>query len=143
MLSNNKKRELAEELYITGRMNSKEIAIHLSVSEQTLVKWKKGKKDEKSWDDRKRELNLTPFKLKELLLDEANKIASGKTSSINANQLSKIMSAVDKLDKKVSTRVIIDVCKEIDNYVSKHDPKLAVTFTEWHKKFIIHRSIAD
>ena len=143
MLSNAKKKQLAEELYISGKMNAKEIAIHLNLSEQTLVKWKKGAKNEKTWDDRKKELNLTPLRLKELLLNEANKIANGETSTINADQLSKIMSAVDKLDKKVSTRVVIDVCKEIDNYVSKHDPKLAVTFTEWHKKFIIHRSITD
>ncbi|MCX6232628.1 MAG: hypothetical protein NTZ33_13915 [Bacteroidetes bacterium] len=143
MLSNTKKKQLAEELYVTGRMNAREIAIHLGVSEQTLTKWKKGNKAEKSWDDRKKELSLTPVRLKEKLLEEAENIANGKPSLINADSLSKVMSAIDKLDKKISLRVIIDVVKEIDNYVSKHDPKLAVIFTEWHKKFIIYRSLTE
>lgn len=142
-LNNDKKREIAEDLFIRGVMNAKAIAIHLSVSEQTLTKWKKGKPGEKSWEERKRELNLTPLKLKEKLLEEANKIANGETSFINADALSKIMSAVDKLDKKISLRVVIDVIKELDNYVSKHDPKKALEFTEWHKKFIANFALSE
>lgn len=142
MLSNQKKKEIAEELYISGKMNGKELAIHLGISEQTIVNWKKGDKGQ-SWDDRKRDLNLTPLKLKELLLNEASKIANGEESKINADSLSKIMSAVDKLDKKISLRVVIDVLKELDNYVSKYDPKKALEFTEWHKKFIAHRSLTE
>jgi len=133
-LSQAKKKELAEELYISDTMNAKQIALHIDISEVTLSKWKK----EGRWEERKKELALRPLKLKELLINEATKVASGEVSNINADALSKLISAIDKLDKKVALPVIIDICKEIDNYVSKHDPQTAVIFTEWHSKFIRH-----
>lgn len=99
-ISNDKKREIAEDMYIRLGLTGREIAENLGVTEQTVSRWKKGREGEKSWDDRKTESQLTPLKIKELLLKEAEKLAKGEESNVKADQLSKIMSAIDQLDKK-------------------------------------------
>lgn len=103
-ISNDKKREIAEDMYIRLGLTGREIAENLGITEQTVSRWKKGREGEKSWDDRKTESQLTPLKIKELLLKEAEKLAKGEESNVKADQLSKIMSAIDQLDKKINVR---------------------------------------
>ena len=133
-----KLREMAEEMFISRGMTAREVASILGVSEVTISKWRKGR-DGVGWDEKKNEFQLTPLKVRELLLEEAQKIAKGESSKINADQLSKIMSAVDRLDKKLSIRIIVDVFKEFDNWMSEIDAKQAVEFTKYHKLFLQHR----
>jgi transposase len=134
-----KLRSTAEDLFISQNMSAKQIAELLDVSEQTLSKWRKGRAGEKSWDEKKTEFALTPTKIKEILLQEAYKVANGEASNINADTLSKITSAIDRLDKKVSVRMVIDVLKELDNYTAEINPVFAMEATKYHKLFIQHR----
>lgn len=138
-IGNDKKREIAEDMYIRFGMTGREIADSLSVTEQTVSRWKKGRDGEKSWDDRKTESQLTPLKIKELLLKEAEKIAKGEESTIQADKLSKIMSAIDQLDKKINVRTVMDVFKEFDLWMSEQDPATAILFTKFHKLFLQYR----
>lgn len=138
-INNDKKREIAEDMYIRLGMTGREIADSLSVTEQTVSRWKKGRDGEKSWDDRKTESQLTPLKIKELLLKEAEKIAKGEESTIQADKLSKIMSAIDQLDKKINVRTVMDVFKEFDLWMSEQDPATAILFTKFHKLFLQYR----
>ena len=138
-IGNDKKREIAEDMYIRLGMTGREIADSLSVTEQTVSRWKKGRDGEKSWDDRKTESQLTPLKIKELLLKEAEKIAKGEESTIQADKLSKIMSAIDQLDKKINVRTAMDVFKEFDLWMSEQDPGTAILFTKYHKLFLQYR----
>lgn len=138
-IGNDKKREIAEDMYIRLGMTGREIADSLSVTEQTVSRWKKGRDGEKSWDDRKTESQLTPLKIKELLLKEAEKIAKGEESTIQADKLSKIMSAIDQLDKKINVRTAMDVFKEFDLWMSEQDPSTAILFTKYHKLFLQYR----
>lgn len=138
-IGNDKKREIAEDMYIRLGMTGREIADSLSVTEQTVSRWKKGRDGEKSWDDRKTESQLTPLKIKELLLKEAEKIAKGEESTIQADKLSKIMSAIDQLDKKINVRTVMDVFKEFDLWMSEQDPATAILFTKFHKLFLQYR----
>lgn len=138
-IANDKKRELAEDMYIRLGCTGREIAERLSITEQTVSRWKKGREGERTWDDRKQESQLTPLRIKELLLGEAHKIASGEESTIRADQLSKIMAAIDQLDKKINVRSVMDVFKEFDNWMSEQDPSLAVSFTKYHKLFLLYR----
>jgi predicted transcriptional regulator len=142
-IGNDKKREIAEDMYIRLGMTGREIADSLSVTEQTVSRWKKGRDGEKSWDDRKTESQLTPLKIKELLLKEAEKIAKGEESTIQADKLSKIMSAIDQLDKKINVRTVMDVFKEFDLWMSEQDPATAILFTKFHKLFLQYRISID
>lgn len=138
-IGNDKKREIAEDMYIRLGLTGREIADSLSVTEQTVSRWKKGRDGEKSWDDRKTESQLTPLKIKERLLKEAEKIAKGEESTIQADKLSKIMSAIDQLDKKINVRTVMDVFKEFDLWMSEQDPATAILFTKFHKLFLQYR----
>ena len=51
-ITNEKKREIAEDMYIRLGLTGREIAENLSITEQTVSRWKKGRGGEKSWDDR-------------------------------------------------------------------------------------------
>lgn len=138
-ITNEKKREIAEDMYIRLGLTGREIAENLGVTEQTVSRWKKGREGEKPWDDRKREAQLTPLKIKELLLTEAEKIAKGEESSMQADKLSKIMAAIDQLDKKINVRTVMDVFREFDNWMAEQEPATAVLFTKFHKLFLQYR----
>ena len=83
------------------------------------------------------------MKIKELLLKEAEKIAKGEESTIQADKLSKIMSAIDQLDKKINVRTVMDVFKEFDLWMSEQDPATAILFTKFHKLFLQYRISID
>ena len=119
-IGNDKKREIAEDMYIRLGLTGREIA-------------------ENSWDDRKTEAQLTPLKIKELLLKEAEKLAKGEESLVKADQLSKIMAAIDQLDKKINVRTVMDVFREFDIWMSEQEPATAIQFTRWHKLFLQYR----
>lgn len=138
-ISNDKKRGIAEDMYIRLGLTGREIAENLGVTEQTVSRWKKGREGEKSWDDRRTESCLTPLKIKELLLKEAEKLARGEESTVKADQLSKIMSAIDQLDKKINVRTVMDVFREFDNWMAEQEPATAVQFTRFHKLFLQYR----
>lgn len=138
-ITNDKKREIAEDMYIRLGMNGREIAEQLNVTEQTVSRWKKGRDGEKSWDDRKTEASLTPVKIKELLLQEAYKVAKGEASTINSDQISKLMAAIDRLDKKINVRTVMDVFREFDNWMAEQEPATAILFTRFHKLFLQYR----
>lgn len=134
-ITNSKKKEIAEDLYIRAGLTAKEISNQIDISEVTLSKWKK----EGDWEKRKLEVSLSPLRIKELLLAEAHKIANGDVSKIDSDKLSKIMASIDRLDNRVSVRVIMDVFREFDNYMAEINPKMAIEFTVYHKKFLQHR----
>jgi transposase len=138
-ISNEKKRGIAEDMYIRLGLTGREIAENLGVTEQTVSRWKKGREGERSWDDRRTESSLTPLKIKETLLKEAEKLARGEESGVKADQLSKIMAAIDQLDKKINVRTVMDVFREFDNWMAEQDPAVAVGFTRYHKLFLQYR----
>lgn len=86
-----KLRATAEELFVGQGMSGREIADLLNVSEVTVSNWRKGREGEKTWDDKRKELQMSPVRIKEKLLDEAKKIADGEPSTIDADKLSKIV----------------------------------------------------
>jgi transposase len=134
----NRLREIAEDMFIRLDKSGREIAEQLDVSEQTVSSWKKGREGEQTWDERQRDFKLTPLKLKELLLDEAKKLARGEESNINADKLSKLMSVIEKLDKSVSPRVVMNVFRSFDNFIKEIEPSKIKDFREYQRAFISH-----
>lgn len=134
-LTNSKKKVNAEDLYIRAGLSGKEISEQLDISEQTIVKWKK----EGDWERRKQDLLTSPLAIKELLTKEMFAISQGSKSSIDSDALSKLSSTIERMDKKLSPRVVSDVFREFDQWMTENDPKLALEFVRYHKMFLLHR----
>ncbi len=135
-LSNKKKKELAERLFIEDGMKGKEIALELTVAEATITRWRKAG----DWDNRRAQALAAPHKIKEILLKELQNVAEGNASKINADALAKIGKVLDSISGKVSVQVVMTVFKEFDNWLSVQDPAKAVIFTEYHKRFILYKA---
>lgn len=129
---------VVEDLYINKDYSLEQLAAEFDISVQTLVRWKKGENGERSWDERKVFVQLTPTRLKELLLSEALSLSEGKEPTFKADSISKIMSAVDRLDKRVNPRTVITILKNFDKWMVDVDPALAVQFVKYHRMFIQH-----
>jgi len=133
-----RRRSLAEDMYIRLNMSGREIAEYFQVSEQTVSNWKKGRTGETTWDERKRDNQINPLKLKETLLEEAKNIADGNEPKIKSDALSKVMAAINMLDKTVNPRTVMAVFKLFDNFMAETNPEKAVEFTTYHKLFLQH-----
>lgn len=139
-LNNEKKRALAERMFIEDGMTAKAIAQELEVTPQTVGRWRTGRKNEKDWDYRRAEVLSAPHKIKEILLQELRKVAEGEESNIDADALAKISKVMDTLTAKVSVQAVISVLKEFDLWMANQDPEMAVSFLDYHKQFILHKA---
>ncbi len=135
-LSNKKKKELAERMFIEDGLTGKAIAQEIDVAEATITRWRNAG----NWDERRNQALAAPHKIKEVLLAELQRVAGGKKSTIDADALAKISKVIDSVSGKVSVQVVITVLKEFDNWMSIQDPELAIKFLEWHKLFILHKA---
>lgn len=127
-------RELAEDSFIRLGMNGRQIAKLHDVSEQAVSAWRR----EGNWDDRRDTAKLTPVAIKELLMEEARKEIAGEKSELNFDRISKIMAAIDRVDKTVNSRVVMAVLQQLDNFTADIDPEHAIKSTTYHKMFLQH-----
>ena len=134
-INNKAKKELAEKLFIEDGLTAKEISPLVGVSEQTLSRWRK----EGNWDNKRNEFLAAPDKIKEVLMKELKSIASGENSTIDADALAKVSKVIETLSSRTSVQVIFSVFKEFDNWMADQEPRLAIEFTEWHKRFLQYR----
>lgn len=142
-LSNKKKRELAERMFIEEGMTGKAIAEELEVSEVTVSNWRKGRSGEKDWDERRAEVLSAPHKIKEILLQQLKLVAEGEKATIDADALVKINKVIESQSSKTSAQVVMTVFKEFDNWMASQDPEMAIKFLEYHKLFIHHKASTE
>lgn len=140
VLSNDKKRALAERMFINDGLNCKDISLQIDVSEQTLSRWRKGRTGENNWDTRRAEVISAPHAIKELLIAQLKLVAEGEKPTIDSDALAKISKVLETVSGKVSVQVVISVFQEFDNWMIDQDPEMAVKFLEFHKKFILHKA---
>lgn len=134
-INNKAKKELAEKLFIEDGLTAKEISSMIGISEQTLSRWRK----EGNWENKRNEFLAAPHKIKEVLMKELKSIATGEGSTIDADALAKVSKVIESLSSRTSVQVIFSVLKEFDNWMSDQEPKMAISFLEWHKRFLQHR----
>ena len=134
-INNKAKKELAEKLFIEDGLTAKEISPLVGVSEQTLSRWRK----DGNWDNKRNEFLAAPHKIKEVLMKELKSIASGEGSTIDADALAKVSKVIETLSSRTSVQVIFSVFKEFDNWMADQEPRLAIEFTDWHKRFLQYR----
>jgi predicted transcriptional regulator len=139
-LTNDKKRGLAERMFIDDGMTAKAIALELETTEQTVGRWRKGRKGEKDWDTRRAVLLTAPHKIKEILTKELQNLAEGKKTTIDADALSKVGKVLEGISGKVSTQIVLSVFKEFDNWMAEQEAETAILFLDWHKKFILYKA---
>lgn len=139
-LTNDKLRGFAERMFIEDGMTAKAIAEILDKPEQTIGRWRKGRKGEKDWDIRRAEVLSAPHKIKEILTKELKSIAEGNKAAIDADALSKVGKVLVGITGKVSAQVVLSVFKEFDNWMAEQDPETAILFLDFHKQFLIYKA---
>lgn len=118
------KREWAKLLFIHQSLTQQEIADKVGVSKVTINAW--AKKDK--WDELKASLTITrEEELKRLYtqIAEINKVIAERErkypSTQEADIISKIAVAIDKLEREVGLSDIISVSMKILNFVRTYD----------------------
>lgn len=139
MAKKDTQRKIAEGMFIEQGMTAKAIAELLDVSEKSVSAWRKLD----NWDARKDEATAAPHKIRELLLKELKILSEGGESKLNADGISKISKVLESLSDRISVQVIISVFKEFDMWMTDEDPVQALKFTEYHRKFILHKINSD
>lgn len=135
-LSNDQKRQLAEDYFINQGKTGKWIADFLEVTEATLVRWKKGRKGEQDWDTRRAQLISTPSKLKALIEKQMLLVLEGQKPEVDADQIIKYASALEKLSPKINMQAVVELMMELDKYIMNEFPERSVDFARLHKSFI-------
>lgn len=130
------KRGKAEEWFVENfEATQKEVAELFGVSEKTIGVWVR----KYNWEDKRLDYHSSPVKIKQLLQRELLSVAQGKPPTLNADGISKLMSSLDRCDKKADPIVVQRVLKDLDNFISENDPAFAAQCTPFHKQFLIHR----
>lgn len=137
MKKNDRKRAIAEDLYINNGETFKAIAEIVGVSENTVGTWAK----KYNWKERKMNLATAPHKIKEALLEQLESVVKGEKPIFNSDDIAKITRALERVDKKISNQMVISVIKEFDSWLLSIDidHELLDKCLELHKQFIHHR----
>ena len=137
-------KSLAEYLYCEKRLSPDAIAKELGRNIKTIYKLR----DEGGWEDTRELFDLSPTQLKRLLTEAAIRMAKGEKrldekgnelKEIDADAIVKVMKSRDYLQKAVNAAVCRDFLVELDNFVSKHNPKLAAENTQYHRMFLVEK----
>lgn len=134
MARKDKRRILAEGMFIEQGMTGEAIAEMLDVRAATVSGWRKAD----DWDRRRDENLAAPHKLREVLMAELKRISAGEKPTIDADALSKVAKVMDTINDKITPQIAMSILKQFDNWMADQDPKTAVSFLEWHKKFLQH-----
>lgn len=113
----------------------KDIAELFGVTEKTVGAW--SNTDE--WEGKRLDYHSSPVKIKQYLQKELLNVVQGNQATLNADTIAKLMSALDRCEKKADPIVVHRILKDLDNFISEVNPELAVEMVHFHKQFLIHR----
>jgi len=126
----------AEGYYIENiDASQKEVAALYKVTEKTIGTWAKTYE----WEQKRLDFHASPTRIKQLLQNELLNIAKGDTAKLPADAIAKLMSTLDRLDKKADPIVVKKILVDLDLYISQVDPEFAAKCTYYHKLFLQHR----
>jgi len=134
------KRDHAKLLFIHEQLNQKEIAARIKVSEVTISKWANAD----SWDGLRVSITITKEEqLKNLYrqLAEMNKAIAERdekkyASSSEADAISKLATAIDKMESDVGIADIVSVAKKFLTWLRKFDLSKAQEMTPLFDAFV-------
>lgn len=132
-------RALAKMLFIHESLTQKEISGRIGVSEVTLSKWS----NDDNWDSYKVSITITKEEqLKSLYrqlsaMNEAISLREQKyATSAEADIISKIANAIEKMETDIGVSDIISVAKKFIDWTRKFDLKRAQELTPLFDAFI-------
>lgn len=137
-VSLSRKKQLAERLFVQTDLSQKEIAADLDVSEKTIGKWK----EEGKWAQLKAAATTGTSQLITALLEENQGIVDDarqekrRINSKEADIINKNASTIEKLEKKVSLVMNIEVFTAYNKWLVELNPKLAGENTDWQRKYL-------
>lgn len=137
MKANDIKRSHAERLFLEEGYSLKLAAETVGISETTVGTWCR----KYDWKNRKNVIDVAPHKIKELLLEQLSIVAAGGKPTFNSDDLAKITRSLERVDKKVSTQMVISIMMLLDQWLLSQeiDPKLLEQSLKLHKQFIHHQ----
>lgn len=132
-------KEYAKTLFISENLHQKVIAERVGVTEKTLGKWI----NDGGWRKLKRSLLTTKQTQIGMLYDQLefinNEIAnrdSRVSTAKEADIISKLTSAIEKLEVETSVGETVDVAKKFITFVQQEDLPLAKAITSWFDTYI-------
>lgn len=134
MAARDNRQKIAEGMFIEQGMTCKAIAGLVTVSEQTLSKWRK----DANWDARRAEALASPHRIREILLKELQSVAEGNKASVDTNALAQINKTLSSFGNATPPNVVVAVLQGFDNWMAGQEPKTAIQFLDWHKLYLQH-----
>lgn len=129
-------REICKVFFVENMdVTQREVAETYGVTEKTVSGWANADK----WEDARREHHSSPYEIKKILQQEALSVAQGNTPTFKPDDMSKLMAALDRCDKKLDPTIVARLLKDLDNFISKINPAFAAECTTYHKQFLQHR----
>lgn len=113
----------------------KAVAEHFGFSEKTIGTWAR----KYDWKDKRLDFHASPTRIKQRLQQEALRITNGEDERFKADAIAKLMSAIDRLNKRADPVVVHKILKDLDHFISETDPDFAKKCTQFHKQFLQHR----
>lgn len=115
-------------------MTGEAIAEQLGVRPGTVSSWRKAG----DWDRRRNENLAAPHKIREVLMMELQRVSNGEKPTIDSNALAQISKVMHTLSGPLNPQIAMSILKQFDNWMADQDPKTAVIFLDWHKRFLQH-----
>lgn len=126
----------AEAFFIENlEVTYKDVAEHYKITQKTVGNWAK----KYDWEEKRLDFHASPTVIKQRLQQEALKLTEGKDATFNADAVSKIMAAIDRLNKRDDPIIVHKILKDLDNFISEVDPTFAKECTKYHKQFLQYR----
>lgn len=142
-MSNEKKKALAERMYINDGESAIQIAATVGVTKNTIHRWIR----EGNWEERRKQILTAPHKIKEFLdgymlkIIEQNEITDVDVKKADA--LVKVSAARDRLDDGINVYAVVSIFKEFNNFLTDVNTDFVVMLTEYQKMFIQYKGEAE
>ncbi|MFN4249068.1 MAG: hypothetical protein ACK4EY_15175 [Flavipsychrobacter sp.] len=139
-LNQDEKKTYAEQLYMRGDIDQKDIARLVGVSEVTMSKWVND--DVMNWKAKRKSFLVTKQEIVRRLYNVIEKItirmdtAEDGGDTKEADKLIKYTAALRNLETETSIREIMDVSMKFGKWLLPIDPKMASTVSDYMDKFI-------
>lgn len=138
MAKQNKKRELAYDLFINTNKTQKEICGIVGVAEKTFRDWKtKG-----NWEEMRGAHLMTREKTVKMMFQQIHQIKQAaeneerQLTPAECDQIYKISNTIDKLDKKVQLSHYIEVFENFQGWLVKYAPDLSKQLINYMDEFV-------
>lgn len=137
-MSNEDKKAIAYDLFLSTDKTQKEICQIVTVTETTFTRWKQ----DGDWELARQAQTITANNIITNLYQKAYDLSLAEV--IDADKMIKIANSIEKLsNKKITISNIINVFKEFTSFAFNEDADLAKQINVLQRKFVDHKINGD